>query len=105
MAHTGAVLEVHWLRLSSMFVFDVRLPDHYIAGRVVCSFEVFCLFGPGHVALLFHMVENESRTDGQSMKSNRLKEYLKCLDFSDNFFYISCERTLSILRPAWEKKK
>lgn len=38
MTHTGAVSKV--LCLSSMFVFDVSLPDRHIAGRVVYGFEV-----------------------------------------------------------------
>lgn len=73
MAHTGAVLEVLCLCLSSMFVFDVCLPDHYIAGRVVYGFEVLP-FGSGCVALfLFFLVEYASHR-GQILKWNALKK-------------------------------
>lgn len=38
MANTGPAFEVFCLRLSSVFVFDVSLPDLCIAGRVVYGF-------------------------------------------------------------------
>lgn len=61
MAHTGAVLEVLCLCLSSMFVFDVCLLDHYIAGRVVYGFEVLP-FGSGCVSLFLYVVESASHS-------------------------------------------
>lgn len=43
--------------LSSIFVFDVRLPDHYFAERVLHGFGVcpVCLCGSGYVAVFLHI--------------------------------------------------
>lgn len=39
MANTGPVFEVFRLRLSSVFAFDVNLPDLNVAGRVVVEVD------------------------------------------------------------------
>lgn len=80
MAHTGAVLEVLWLWLSSMFVFDVCLPDHYIAERVVYGVKVLP-FGGGYVLLLYSKTCLTQRSD---FEIKHTKEYLKCVEVNCN---------------------